>query len=332
MLGSRRLQNDAGSRMKIGLRWGNTSGFSLGDCALLGYRYNARRGWSAEYGQAYVLELRAGQVHIIGRHMGWPTGVWRSPSGKTYVAAFEALKVHPGGGAPIAAWRVEKVDAFLSGVWGLREDCLFVWGKSHDGREIVRHWNGRNWSESVVPNGVVAIHGVSEALIYAVGRSGFIARWDGHGWKQIPLELDATLTSLCVVSRDEMYATANVVPKGILLEGSYDGWVQRSALPTTQIYSVAKLGSVVHLGSSVGLLTLQGNNLVPAAPPLTDAIWLETRAGLLVTGKRSIAHTTDGDSFEQLSIDGFVEQTKNDPVTWPEGDFGDPTDEFDEYD
>ena len=133
-----------------------------------------------------------------------------------------------------APWREDPVPGTLAGVWGLHDECVFTWGL-RGGANVLYRFDGRTWNELPAPGEILAMHGVAPDLVYAVGRDGLVARWDGRHWTKVVTPGLGVLTDVFVVDEDEMYAVGS---GGQLLQGSIHGWAE--VLNGWPLFSVEK--------------------------------------------------------------------------------------------
>ncbi len=195
--------------------------------------------------------------------------------------------------APRAApWREDTVPGTLTGIWGLDDECVFTWGVK-GGVGVLYRFDGRAWSEMPAPGEIGAMHGIARDRVYAVGRDGFFARWDGSRWTNVETPERGPLMDVFVAGEDEMYAVGS---GGQLLRGSTRGWDEllRGAAP---LWGVAKWkGEVWVAGEKRGILKLAGSTLVPVKPTL-KATALDARGELLVSSRDVVAGTADGAAY-----------------------------------
>lgn len=300
------------------------SGAAANDCVVLGYR--------APYGIALsAFELESWVIHFKpsgpgGKELGtvykygnavWLTGLWRSPEGPVYVSDSDGVvriwldfeqKREEG-----AAWEEVKLDARLSGLWGLSDDCVFTWGKVGDDDRMFRY-DGRTWHPIPSPGHVSVLHGLSPDFVYAVGYGGLMARWDGHAWTPVRLSVESHFTGLFVAGQDEMYATTE---DGELWEGTSHGWAKRAESPEP-LLDVAKFqGEVWVAGGEEGLLKLKGGtNELECVKPNIEATSFEVRSRLLITTKDIIIHTDDGVKFGGYGRSALRHFRANKPPLW----------------
>jgi hypothetical protein len=311
--------------MKIGYSYGTASGFSKEQVQALGFRFEKEHGFSPDAGESYVVQA-VGDQEVTRRGIaGWFTGIWQSEAQKVYVTEAD-YKIHynpdPDPRAD-AAWQVFELPCILRGVWGLDDDFVLAWGAKGD-RQYLFRWDGKRWSEMDPPPGyTLGVHGLSRDLIYAVGQNGLIARWDGQRWSKVQSPTDTTLSSVFVVSEDEMYACGN---GRRLLEGSIHGWSEVLDAPM-QLLSVVKWkGDVWVAAPDTGLLKLVDNKLEVVKDTFKPSR-LDARGKLLCSAANMIVDSDDGKKFHAFFLDAFTRSVKGDFPMWLSDDY---RDEFEE--
>lgn len=158
--------------------------------------------------------------------------------------------------------------------------------------------DGRDWSEMESPGYVVSMHGISPDLIYAVGRGGLVARWDGRRWNKCVTHSTAMLSAVFVASPDEIYA---VGAGGAMLEGSSSGWKQLLTGPGP-MFGVAKFKGDVWVGAADhGLMKLVKKKLKAVKPNIKAEI-LDARKDLLISSPTAIVGTPAGEAFRGTPV------------------------------
>lgn len=301
------------ARLKMKYTLGAASGTSKGDSAVLGFRFPDARGFEPDAGESYVIQNAGHEAHTLRGIAGWFTGLWRSETGKIYACEAD-YRIHRKASADPQdpTWHEHRAPCVLGGIWGLADDLVFAWG-GLGAREALLRWDGKSWEAIEPPGGpILGMHGSAPDLIYAVGPRGFIARWDGSRWSTIPSPTRTTLSSVCVVSEDEMYACGN---GRRLLEGSIHGWSEVLDAPA-QLSSVAKWkGEVWIAAPDLGLLKLEGNRLATVKASLRPSR-LDARGTLLCSGSDMTADTRDGTTFEAFSLAAFKASAAGRPPLW----------------
>ncbi len=289
------------------------SGPSMHDAIALGYRFPRGGGFAPDRGESWIVRTQPDSLLLCYGKAGWLTGLWRAPSGAVYVTDYYSeLRHHPDPRAG-ADWNLEPVPAKLMGVWGLREDALFLWGiRQGDPVAFLRTPSGIR-ELPAPPDRILAMHGVADDAVVAVGQGGMVARWDGHAWVRLATGTRSMLGCVHVASVDEIYAAGI---DGDLLSGSIHGIAPLLKIDAP-IRAVAKWKGEVWVGSDDphGLSKLTGATLASVKPNLT-AMSLDARGDLVVTTTGHIAGTSDGKAFAAHGIAAFLSALKNDRPMW----------------
>jgi hypothetical protein len=296
--------------MKIGYSYSHASGVSKGDCHLLGYRYDADVGFQPDAGDSWVLRFTGTTIRSVFWKRGWLTGLWRAADGTIYVS--DAASMVYVRALDATAYEHERLDGTLTGVWGLDENHVFVWGR-RGGNPVMYVGHHHSWRPIPAPGFVIDIHGIRPDLVVAVGERGLIARWDGSAWHNMPSPSDRTLSSVFVVSDDEIYACGHGKQ---LLQGSVHGWVQVLE-HSAPLRAVAKWKDEVWIaaGGDEGLSQLKNGKLVSVKPAI-KATQLDARHDLIMSCPNKVADTPDGKEFSSLSVAIFEGAVKDEPPTW----------------
>jgi hypothetical protein len=254
--------------------WGDT----IDDCDLLVLRgaLDFRDDDSTHW---HLLRRDALGLRELGQGEGIPRGVWVSPTRRVYLVGRrdEGEGLHVGtpdeGGL---RWTFHPaLGSDLSGVWGLDDTLVFVWG-SGVLREIQRHqpaygsrpgpmpatlvFDGTTWRSFETPEIVHAIHGVDRGSIVAVGAHGMVARWTGSGWSAMrPPAPEVALGRVQVVGPDEMYAATF---QGRLFEGSEHGWRELPSVGSHVYGMVRWKGELLVTATHDGILALENGRFV----------------------------------------------------------------------
>ncbi|MDY7231160.1 hypothetical protein [Hyalangium rubrum] len=301
--------------MKLAHEFRQASGPSAWDCHFLADRWEGP-GWVEDHAESWVGQVVNGQVFTLLGQVGWLTGLWRSPSGSVYVAEGSHLRggmhinraedpLHPD-------WKFHALPFLAMGVWGLDDQFVLAWGPKVGQRESALFcWDGKRWQEWDSPGEIIAMHGLARDFIYAVGRNGLIAWWNGGKWNTVPSFTQAVLTGIHAVSEDEVYACGD---NGVM-EGSVYGWSEVVESPG-MVTDVAKYAGTVWLaGEEDGLLRLQGPTLEEADASLRASAF-DVRERLLVTSPECLADSQDGKKFRRLPLEGFISRLSDRPPLW----------------
>jgi len=310
--------------MKLAYLMSHASGVSNRDCHFLVLRYEQRWGFKPDRGETWVVQCAEETLHALYGIVGWFTGLWRSPAGCVYVSDSAGIvHVNLDRNPRAAPWRQHNLKGALSGVWGIDDQCVLVWGLAKD-KNVMYRWNGRAWSEMESPGYVVAMHGLKPDLIYAVGRGGLVARWDGRRWNKCVTHSTAMLSAVFVAGPDEMYA---VGAGGVMLEGSSSGWKELLTGPGP-MFGVAKFKGEVWVGAAEhGLMKLVKNKLKAVKPDIKAEI-LDARVDLLISSPKAIVGTADGATFRGTPVAAVEKIFADRKPGWVKG--GDLLDEGDD--
>ncbi|WP_224363121.1 hypothetical protein [Hyalangium versicolor] len=301
--------------MKLAHEFRQASGPSAWDCHFLADRWDGK-GWVEDHAESWVGQVVGGRIFPLLGQVGWLTGLWRSPSGTVYVAEGSYLR----GGVHInrardplhPSWEFHALPCLAMGIWGLSDNLVLAWGPRIDQQKpSLFRWDGAKWHEWSSPGSIIAMHGVSPELIYAVGREGLIARWDGSAWHRVPSFTEAVLTGIHVVSQDEMYACGD---NGVM-EGSLYGWSEVVDSPGMVVDVVRYQRQIWLAGEDDGLLTLEGPALKEAVPAL-HATALDARERLVVTTPELLADTVDGKDFRSIPLEAFISGISHRSPSW----------------
>ena len=298
--------------MKFGYSMRSASGSSFRACHFLLYRFDSRYGFKPEMGESWIFQNVETTAHALRGQLGWYTGLWRSATGKVYVAySIGQVLVNPDPEPRAAPWREDPVPGTLAGIWGLDDECVFTWGL-RSGANVLYRFDGRTWTELPAPGEILAMHGMAPDLVYAVGRDGLVARWDGRGWTKVVTPGRGVLTDVCVVGEDEMYAVGS---GGQLLQGSIHGWAE-VLNGSGPLFGVAKWKEEVWVAAEEqGVMKLAAPKLVPMKPNI-KATGLDARGDLLVSSPAVVAGTADGTAYLGARAENAAELIARVPAAW----------------
>jgi hypothetical protein len=301
--------------MELGHTLGHASGPSDKDCHFICLRYPEKWGFKPEHGESWVFRAGGGMVHSLYGGRGWFTGLWRSPKGCVYVTD-SVLGVHICQDArpPNPPFKVHKLDATLAGVWGLDDENVFAWGIQRNAPVLFR-WDGSAWSDMPSPGDVVAMHGTTPKLLYAVGAGGLIAHWNGRAWKRSESPTKSVLSAVFVAAADEVYAVSTTRQGGELLRRDKKKFAEVCRGPGP-LYGVAKFREDVWVGAgSHGLMKLDGGALVVAKPNI-PADRLDARGNLVISSPDGICETADGKNFTRTPVKSIASALAKTPPKW----------------
>jgi hypothetical protein len=306
------------------------SGPALHECAYLGLRYETTIGAEPNYSEYAVFEntTEPGTDDEPVAHLRWRvksllTGIWRSPSKIVYVADAH----EPGllryrdlsSGDPRDLLPLG--ETFPEGVFGLDDQHVYIWGSrlgsNGDHEYPVMRWDGQQWHELPMPGfRMVAMHGLAPDLLFAVGRNGFVGRFDGSRWRRFPVPTEEVLVSVFCAGPDEFYACGHL---GIVLEGSKAGWgrISENYIENAPLYSVAKFrGDLWIAGGKQGVLRRVGTtDRLEVVKDNIGATWLDAREDhLLATCDDFIAGTRDGTSWWAAAENAYEEFLDGEPI------------------
>ena len=298
--------------MNLGHSYNFASGPERQRSFCLAYRFDADLGFKPDAGESHLLELDGTMFRTPMWKKGWLTGLWRSESGLAYVTDYEGrlhvVPSHADSGRP----RSYPVAGLPMGVWGLDDSNVWIWGRK-GGEGIVHHFDGARITELPSPGKVLWMHGLAPDLLVAVGERGLVSRWDGGKWNPYPPVSTALLSSVHVVSPDEMYACGTGRE---LWDGSVNGWSLRYRHEGPLGFVVKWHDRVwVATGGDYGLSELIDDRLESRKPNLL-CTHLDYRGDLLITCPSMIAATSDGTSYKGKSVDAFAEHTASIPPSW----------------
>jgi hypothetical protein len=299
--------------MEIETSYFSGSGSFFAGCCFIAQRYDRATGFKSGEGESWVFDMRDGAdgkslFTNVAASDSWFTALWRSPAANVYVTDADLAEVHsahiPPGSANVT-WRRTRLDSPLYGIWGLDDGCIFAWGSTFQKDYPLFRFGGGAWNRVGDPGfRIYSMHGTAPDLIYAVGDSGRIARFDGRGWQAFPSPTSELLTSVFVVGGDEIYACGR---QGSLLEGSSTGWgkiAEGPGLPGP-LLAVVKWQEQVWVGAGrFGLLRRVGlTDQLEVIKPNIPAEAFDARDDMLITCPDFLAGTKDGKAFKGAGKD-----------------------------
>lgn len=299
--------------MTLGYEFSAASGPSQIDCHWLGHRFVAELGFSPEQGDSWIGQMIGGNCHSLLTQEGWMTGIWRTDSRVWVSEAGGRVFMNPSLEPRREEWLTFRLDASLSGVWGLRDDLVFAWGMRLSG-PVAFLFDGDAWREIGTPGHICAIHGVRDDLIHAVGHGGFVARWNGREFRTIHGPDGDDLRSVFTVSGEEIYACG---PSGRLLRGNAGGWdllLQHDG----PLFCVAWWLGSVWVGTGPGGLARLSGSTLEVVKQNIHAERFDARGKLLVTAPDMIAGTEDGAGYQASFVKNLEVLSACVPACWAE--------------
>ncbi|MDO9019533.1 MAG: hypothetical protein Q8S73_43890 [Deltaproteobacteria bacterium] len=308
--------------MPIAWTYRGVSGLSADDFHFLADRYDDTYGWSEDMAESWIGRVVRGQMYLLLGHRGWLTRLWRAPSGRAWASEGgmrPGVHVETSGELLTPQWSFTPLPGVLSGVYGLDESNVFAFGQrvqSPGIHGIVHRWDGSRWAETPPPPGLfLGMHGLRPDLVYAVGDGGIVARWDGLQWVRVPAPTRAVLSSVQVVSEDEIHACGAGYR---VLEGSVHGWAERIIADGPLLSLGVFQGKVLVTTGSRGIHAVEGNRLVEWAKDV-PATQLDARGDLLAACPDELVATRDGETFTRIPIGVFREATSAFVPAWKAG-------------
>jgi hypothetical protein len=304
MTGHDDLHEEATETDGIVARIVRVSGNSASDCCFIAQRFEDARGdFRPEHGECFVCTVTPRRTRLEIGGQRWLTGIWRAPEGSIYVSELSGrLHVLP---ARNTRWTVLGLEGALSGVWGLDERNVWVWGFREHERErqpTLHYFDGNCWSSVTPPGSIVAMHGTTLEHVIAVGHRGLIARYDGASFRCLESPVRETLSSVSVASASEAYA---IGPSGVLLRGSAEGWwiLERLEHP---LQAVAAHRGALYAGAPwpAGLMKRKRAGLA-SVDREKQVFQMESREELLLATPGAVLSSPDGEAWKSLPIANF---------------------------
>lgn len=301
--------------MDLTATYSSVSGPRLRDCATLINRYPAGdQGFLPERGETWICRSTPdGKSETLYRHTGWLTGLWRSETGKLYATDIRRRVLQ--GHVDSDEWRQSTVPINPMGIWGLRDDCVFAWGMADGRSPAVARWDGEAWSQLPAPAElVVAMHGVADDEVFAVGDEGMAAHWNGSSWSRKRTPGAPKLTRVFVAGPDEVYTCG---PGGELFRGGRTGWTSLCS-SEHRLSGVAKWNDElwVATGGPLGLCKWDGSDALVSIKDNLQALQLDARDDLVMITRTHVVGTADGQLFKGLPTKWFLDVTKRHSPSW----------------
>ena len=291
-----------GASIPLEHTWGAVSGRNLDDAVALGYRGQAGVGFRPEAGDSWVIQFTGDQGTSRLYVGGWFTGLWRAPSGRTFVTHAPG-KIHQADDVA-GPWSVHDVPGMMVGVWGLDDAHVYAWGL-RGGRSFLLRFDGDRWADMPAPGPerIIAMGGSREDHLVAVGEAGLLARWDGSRWARAPEAGTEPLVAVHVDATDEVWVGGG---RGSVLQGSPYGFslVTRGSAPVSGIARWRDEVWVATLGPG-GLCKLRGTSLDSIKPNLPGLHLVPNESHLLFSSTADVGHTADGAAFVAQGVDAL---------------------------
>jgi hypothetical protein len=284
----------------------------------IGLRFIEDQGFVPDAGESWIFKTEQGpdpgttRLTTLMVKGTWLTGIWRSRQDKVYVADIGGFVLH----GPLESgelWPEKQVGFTLSGIWGLDDEHVYVWGFDGDTSAMAR-WNGTAWKRFDSPSFEVQdLHGIAPDLLVAVGGLGEISLWNGSQWRSMESGTRKTLSCVFVSSANEMYASGH---GGALLQGDSQGW-QIRVDGLVQLPCVTKWRDEVYVGTygELGLCKLESGGLV-SFKPRVQAISFDVRGELVALMNGNLVGTSDGEDYSATGIGLFASVTAPFPPLW----------------
>src|SRR4051812_8261627 len=140
--------------MELGHEYGTASGLSSVDYHHLGLRFEGES-FQIDAGESWVLSRQGKSVTAPVTMRGWFTSLWRTAGGTVYVpSAFSQLLVFSAAERKHPQLQTIPLEGTLTGVWGLSDDDLFVWGR-WKGQPVMYRGARDQWTQIPSPGPVL---------------------------------------------------------------------------------------------------------------------------------------------------------------------------------
>lgn len=253
------------------------------------------------------------------------TGVYRSPSGATFVSGMELL-MNPSPGDPESRWRRQPLDppTVTHGVFGVADDCVFAWGESMDETREPEprlfRFDGRDWSAMPSPGfSITCLHGLGPDHLVAGSSVGVIGRYENGRWSRLKLPTAQPLNDVFVADLSTAYGVGRW---GDVFEGSEFGWGKIGETPRNPIgfpvapQAIAWWNDALWVGAGpAGLLRRVGvTHHFEVVDPAIVAVGFDAREALLIAEQTRISATADGQSFTRSEPFQLAEARRDAPL------------------
>lgn len=306
------------------------SGRSHTDCVFIGRRWRDEYGTNLSDSDFWVL------VNMPNPEPGVPsrtftrwrwrniiTGIWRSlATGTVYVsdASLPAVHVYRDVMDQARDREHHRLRFAPEGVWGLDDANVFAWGTGKNAAGQLEYpvakFDGQQWQDLPNPGFPISkLHGLAPDFLYAAGRGGGMARWDGRAWTIVPVPTDEVFSDVFVAGPDEIYATGH---RGSLLQGSSTSWrlITRTVDERLPYACVAKWHDDLYVGGGpLGLFRRVGTtDQLELYKPKVKATSFDARESLIATTDHAITGTVDGQSFRGSAINALHDLTNTQDI------------------
>ncbi|GAB5544672.1 MAG: hypothetical protein SangKO_044320 [Sandaracinaceae bacterium] len=307
-----------GASIPLEHTWGAVSGRNLDDAVALGYRGQAGVGFRPEAGDSWVIQFTGDQGTSRLYVGGWFTGLWRAPSGRTFVTHAPG-KIHQAddvaGGAVVERARRPGHDGR---VWGLDDAHVYAWGL-RGGRSFLLRFDGDRWADMPAPGPerIVAMGGSREDHLVAVGEAGLLARWDGSRWARARGGHGAARRR---ARRRDGRGLGRRRPRGSVLQGSPYGF---SLVTRGSARSAGSRAGATRSGSRPSVRTDSASCAEPrwtrSSPTSRACTSCRTSRALLFSSTADVGHTADGAAFVAQGVDALERITAPFAPMWVRG-------------
>lgn len=165
-----------------------------------------------------------------------------------------------------------------------------------DGRAWARFDEGLVTPRTRARNPVLhGIHGLSESHLYAVGRAGEIALFDGKSWRLVDSPTNQSLERVLCVSKSEVYICGN---SGLVYRGSEDTWESIGPKGYSEnFWGLTRFKDDIYVCSTPDLFRYDGTEMKRVDTGLKGAIFSRLSANseyLWATTGKDILYRFDG--------------------------------------
>jgi hypothetical protein len=293
------------------------AGRSVHDCAIIGQRFEYEEGFQWSRSESWVVRIRPtgladqpSTARLVLGGRSWLTRVWVSPSGRFWVTSMDGRLYEE---TADGGYRTHQLGVPLSGVWGIRDDCVYAWSEV---RQRLYRWNGSAFRDVPCPGRVLVLAGLGEDDLLAGGYDGLVWRWDGQTWRDISVLLAGNVVGIAVASPDRAFACctegdiAEITPHGAQIALRWGG----------PLLDVTPLGPDLLLAagsSGVWRLTTATNVMEPVTGDFAAERFDQRDGTILISADEGVVQTTDGATFAPTASASFLgEQRRGQPPLW----------------